>query len=83
MNAYDKEITQMKQEIKLLEKDVADLKNKTSVHEEKINVINKTLDSINDNTTWIKRAIIGAIITAISTGLIGGAIALFYYVIGG
>lgn len=83
MNAYDKDITQMKQEIKLLEKDVADLKNKSSVHEEKINAINKTLDSINDNTTWIKRTITGAIIAAVCTGLIGGAIALFYNVIGG
>ncbi|MCM3324231.1 hemolysin XhlA family protein [Cytobacillus kochii] len=73
----------MKQDIKLLEKDVADLKNKTSVHEEQIKAINKTLDSINDNTTWIKRALIGAIITAVCTGLIGGAIALFYNVIGG
>ncbi|MCA1027565.1 hemolysin XhlA family protein [Cytobacillus kochii] len=27
--------------------------------------INKTLDSINNNTTWIKRALIGAIITAV------------------
>lgn len=83
MNTHDKDITQMKQDIKLLEKDVADLKNKTSVHEEQIKAINKTLDSINDNTTWIKRALIGAIITAVSTGLIGGAIAFFYNVIGG
>lgn len=83
MNTHDKDITQMKQDIKLLEKDVADLKNKTSVHEEQIKAINKTLDSINDNTTWIKRALIGAIITAVCTGLIGGAIALFYNVIGG
>ncbi|MEK4199110.1 hemolysin XhlA family protein [Cytobacillus sp. FSL K6-0265] len=83
VNTHDKDITQMKQDIKLLEKDVADLKNKTSVHEEQIKAINKTLDSINDNTTWIKRALIGAIITAVSTGLIGGAIALFYNVIGG
>lgn len=82
MNTHDKDITQMKQDIKLLEKDVADLKNKTSVHEEQIKAINKTLDSINDNTTWIKRALIGAIITAVCTGLIGGAIALFYNVIG-
>ncbi|MEK5108226.1 hemolysin XhlA family protein [Cytobacillus sp. FSL K6-0129] len=83
MNAQDKEIAEMKQDIKLLEKDVADLKNKTSVHEEQIRAINKSLDSIEGNTTWIKRAIIGAIITAVSTGLIGGAIALFYNVIGG
>ncbi|WP_433958837.1 hemolysin XhlA family protein [Cytobacillus horneckiae] len=83
VNTQDKEIAEMKQDIKLLEKDVADLKNKTSVHDEQIRAINKSLDSIEGNTTWIKRAIIGGIITAVCTGVIGGAIAIFYNVLGG
>lgn len=83
VNAQDKEIAEMKQDIKLLEKDVAELKNKTSIHEEQIKAINKTLDSINDNTTWIKRAVTGSIITAVCTGILGGAIAIFYNVLGG
>ncbi|MGX1446034.1 putative nucleic acid-binding Zn-ribbon protein [Cytobacillus horneckiae] len=83
VNTQDKEIAEMKQDIKLLEKDVADLKNKASVHEEQIKAINKSLDSIEDNTTWIKRAIIGAFIGAVCTGVIGGAITIFYNVLGG
>lgn len=83
VNAQDKEIAEMKQDIKLLEKDVAELKNKTSIHEEQIKAINKTLDSINDNTTWIKRAVTGSIIAAVCTGVLGGAIAIFYNVLGG
>ncbi|QDX95672.1 protein xhlA [Brevibacillus laterosporus] len=73
----------MRSDIKSLEKDVADLKNKTSIHDEQIRAINKTLDSINENTTWIKRTITAAIITAVSTGIIGGAIAIFYNVLKG
>lgn len=83
VNTHDKEIAQMQQDIKLLEKDVAELKNKTNIHEEQIKAINKTLDSINDNTTWIKRTITAAIITAVSTGIIGGAIAIFYNLLNG
>ncbi|MGO0689059.1 hemolysin XhlA family protein, partial [Bacillus paralicheniformis] len=40
--------------------------------------INEKLNKIEENTTWIKRSITGAIITAVSTGIIGGAIAVFY-----
>lgn len=43
--------------------------------------MNEKLNKIDDNTTWIKRTIIGARITAISTGVIGGAIAIFYAVL--
>ncbi|RAP17918.1 hypothetical protein C2W64_04537 [Brevibacillus laterosporus] len=83
MNSFEKEIVEMRSDIKSLEKDVADLKNKTSIHDEQIRAINKTLDSINENTTWIKRTITAAIITAVSTGIIGGAIAIFYNVLKG
>lgn len=83
VNSFEKEIVEMRSDIKSLEKDVADLKNKTSIHDEQIRAINKTLDSINENTTWIKRTITAAIITAVSTGIIGGAIAIFYNVLKG
>ncbi|WP_340977610.1 hemolysin XhlA family protein [Cytobacillus sp. FSL K6-0129] len=83
MNTHDKEITELKGDIKSLENRVNILERKSDLHGEKIDAIDKKLEKIEDNTTWIKRALIGAIITAISTGLIGGAIALFYNVIGG
>jgi predicted RNase H-like nuclease (RuvC/YqgF family) len=78
MNHYEKDIVEMKSDIKILEKEVSDLKTTTTRHDEQITTLNNTLKKIDDNTTWIKRTIIGAIITAISSGVIGGAIAIFY-----
>ncbi len=40
--------------------------------------LNEKLNKIDENTTWIKRTITGAIVTAICTGVIGGAIAIMY-----
>ncbi|NPC93403.1 hemolysin XhlA family protein [Bacillus sp. WMMC1349] len=53
------------------------LERTTERHDQQIISINEKLNKIEENTTWIKRSI-GAIITAISTGVIGGTIALFY-----
>ncbi len=78
MNNYEKDIVEMKSDIKLLEKEVSDLKTTTTRHDEQITTLNNTLKKIDDNTTWIKRTIIGAIFTAITSGVIGGAIAIFY-----
>ncbi len=44
-------------------------------------MLNEKLGKIEDNTTWIKRTIMGGIIRAICTGVIGGAIAIFYTVL--
>jgi len=74
MDPIQREIVEMKGDIKSLEKDVSELKNKTTRHDEQIFAINKNLDGIKDDTRWIKRTITGAFIT----GLIAGAIALFY-----
>lgn len=42
------------------------------LQEREINAIKSTLTKIEDNTTWIKRAIIGAIITAVIVAVVGG-----------
>ncbi|MGQ4666535.1 hemolysin XhlA family protein [Metabacillus halosaccharovorans] len=81
MHAYEKDIVEMKSDIRDLQKDMVELKSKSIRHDEQINSINRALDSIEDNTKWIRRAITGAIITAICTGVIGGAIAIFYEVL--
>lgn len=78
MAQYDKDIIEMKSDIKVLEKEVDSLKEKAIRHDEQISSINRTLDSINDNTKWIKRTITGAIITAVVSGIILGAIGIFY-----
>jgi predicted RNase H-like nuclease (RuvC/YqgF family) len=85
----ENDLIEMKSDIKLLEKELdshkertsiefAGLKEKTIRHDEQISSINKTLETINENTQWIKRKITGAFVTAVITGIISGAIALFY-----
>ncbi|MFP7414379.1 hemolysin XhlA family protein [Priestia filamentosa] len=76
VNSYEKELVEMKNDIKTLEKEVSELKNTTIRHDEQISAINRTLESINENTTWIKRTIMGAIITAVCTGAISGIFVL-------
>jgi chromosome segregation ATPase len=81
MKHLENEIVEMKSNIKVLEKEVDSLKEKAIRHDEQISSINRTLDSINENTMWIKRKITGAFITAVITGVVGGAIAIFYAVL--
>ncbi len=83
MNAYDKEITEMKADIKALEVRVNKLERTSDRHDQQIISMNEKLSKIDENTTWIKRTITAAIITAIITGIIGGAIAIFYNVLRG
>ncbi|MFP7225671.1 hemolysin XhlA family protein [Priestia filamentosa] len=71
VNSYEKELVEMKNDIKTLEKEVSELKNTTIRHDEQISAINRTLESINENTTWIKRTITASIIGALTTGAIG------------
>jgi predicted nucleic acid-binding Zn-ribbon protein len=78
MNQYEKDIVEMKSDIKVLEKEVGGLKDKTTRHDEQITTLNRMLSNIEENTTWIKRKITGAFITAIVTGIVGGFIAIFF-----
>jgi hypothetical protein len=81
MKHLENDIVEMKSCIKVLEKEVDTLKEKSIRHDEQISSINRTLDSINENTMWIKRKITGAFITAVITGVVSGAIAIFYAVL--
>ncbi|NPC91231.1 hemolysin XhlA family protein [Bacillus sp. WMMC1349] len=78
IDVFQKEMTEMKGNHKALEQRVSTLERTTDRHDQQIISINEKLNKIEENTTWIKRSITGAIITAISTGVIGGTIALFY-----
>ncbi len=55
-----------------IESDVADIKTRLAIAETNIKEIYKTLDSINSNTTWILRIIIGAIVGAVLTLIFKG-----------
>lgn len=57
----------IKSEQKTIQRDIRNLESRTLGNEKDIVNINKQLDKISANTTWILRIIIGAI----ATGLIG------------
>ncbi len=82
-NMYDKEIAEIKGDLRDIENRVNNLEKITTRQDQQIISINEKLSKIDENTTWIKRTITAAIITAISTGIIGGAIAIFYNVLRG
>ncbi|AIX06370.1 hemolysin XhlA family protein [Bacillus subtilis] len=81
VNAIQKEMAEFKLEQKSLERRVSSLERSSDRQDQQIMSLNEKLNKIEENTTWIKRTITGAIITAISTGIIGGAIAIFYTVL--
>ncbi len=82
-NMYEKEIAEIKGDLRNVENRVNNLEKVTTRHDQQIISINEKLKKIDDNTTWIKRTITAAIITSIITGIIGGAIAIFYNVLKG
>jgi predicted nucleic acid-binding Zn-ribbon protein len=78
MNQIQHEFTVFKGEQKTLEQRVSALERVSDRQDQQIMTLNEKLNKIEENTTWIKRTITGAIVTAISTGIIGGAIAIMY-----
>ncbi|PAE58390.1 protein xhlA [Bacillus licheniformis] len=71
-------MAEIKADQKTQDQRITTLERTTDRHDQQIISINEKLNKIEENTTWIKRSITGAIITAVSTGIIGGAIAIFY-----
>ncbi|MFI8707616.1 hemolysin XhlA family protein [Bacillus sp. NPDC077411] len=67
INNLKQEIQQIKAEQKDMREDIRHLENRTLGNEKDIININKQLDKISANTTWILRIIIGAIVA----GLLG------------
>jgi archaellum component FlaC len=83
MNEQDKELNKMESRVFNLETRVNNLERTTDKHDQQIFSINEKLNKIDENTTWIKRTITGAIITAMCTGIIGGSIAIIFAVFKG
>lgn len=78
MNIIQKDISELKNSHTTLEQRVNILERGQDKHDQQIISLNNQLNKIEENTTWIKRTITGAIITAVCTGVIGGGIALVY-----
>ncbi|HDR4709721.1 TPA: hemolysin XhlA family protein [Bacillus paranthracis] len=68
------EILQIKSDQKDMQRDIRNLETRTTVNEKDIVNINKLLDKISANTTWILRIIIGAIVAGLLGLLMKGGI---------
>ncbi|PEJ39989.1 hemolysin XhlA family protein [Bacillus pseudomycoides] len=68
------EIQQIKLDEKDMKDDIRNLESRTLGNEKDIVNINKQLDKISANTTWILRIIIGAIVTALIGLLLKGGV---------
>ncbi|PEL17637.1 hemolysin XhlA family protein [Bacillus wiedmannii] len=66
------EIQQIKSDQKDMQRDIRNLETRTTVNEKDIVNINKLLDKISANTTWILRLIVGGLIGAALTFLVKG-----------
>ncbi|UBQ48374.1 hemolysin XhlA family protein [Bacillus velezensis] len=78
VNIFQQDLSDMKGAQKALEQRVSALERVSDRQDQQIMTLNEKLNKIDENTTWIKRTITGAIITAVCTGIIGGAIAILY-----
>ena len=68
------EIQRIKSDQKDMQRDIRNLETRTTVNEKDIVSINKQLEKISVNTTWILRIIIGAIVTALIGLLLKGGV---------
>ncbi|MEK4707085.1 hemolysin XhlA family protein [Bacillus sp. FSL R10-2780] len=68
------EILQIKSDQKNMQDDIRKLETRTIINEKEIININKQLEKISVNTTWILRIIIGAIVTALIGLLLKGGV---------
>jgi len=66
------DVQEIKQEIKEIRLEVKSLEIRTTGNEKDIININKQLDKISANTTWILRLIVGGIVGGILTFLMKG-----------
>ncbi|WP_144495787.1 hemolysin XhlA family protein [Bacillus pumilus] len=78
LNIIQKDISELKNSHTTLEQRVNILERGQDKHDQQIISLNNQLNKIEENTTWIKRTITGAMITAVCTGVIGGVIALAF-----
>ncbi|WP_144533573.1 hemolysin XhlA family protein [Bacillus pumilus] len=78
VNIIQQDMLDIKANQKALEQRVNTLERNQDKHDQQIQSLNNQLNKIEENTTWIKRTITGAMITAVITGVIGGVIALAF-----
>lgn len=67
-------IDSLKAEQKEIMRDIRNLETRTTINEKDISTINKQLEKISLNTTWILRIVIGAVLMAILGLILKGGI---------
>lgn len=72
------ELPQLKAEQADMRQEIENLKVKNLLHDKEISNVNGVLNDIKEDTKWIKRKIIHAIISALSTGVVTACIALVF-----
>ncbi|MDW7617768.1 hemolysin XhlA family protein [Peribacillus simplex] len=60
---FKKEIQQVKIDQKDIQRDIRNMESRITITEKDILTINKQLEKISSNTTWILRLIIGSLLT--------------------
>ncbi|HHL0974512.1 TPA: hemolysin XhlA family protein [Bacillus cereus] len=67
-------IDRLKAEQKEIMRDIRNLETRTTINEKDISTINKQLEKISLNTTWILRIVISAIVMAVMGLVVTGGI---------
>ncbi|MED1407677.1 hemolysin XhlA family protein [Bacillus mycoides] len=65
MEDIKKKIEELTLEQKEIMREIRNLEMRTTINEKDISTINKQLERISPNTTWILRIVIGAVVTGI------------------
>lgn len=83
LTALEKKAEKSEEKHQALEKKVDKHDSRIEWNEREVKGIKSDIKEIRDDTKWLRRTFTAAIITTVSTGVIGGAIALIYSLIGG
>lgn len=68
------EIDRLKAEQKEIMRDIRNLETRTTINEKDILTINKQLEKISTNTTWILRIVLGAMVMAVIRLILKGGL---------
>ncbi|WP_440896229.1 hemolysin XhlA family protein [Amphibacillus sp. Q70] len=78
-NGIQRDVSYLKSTTSKLKDDVANLKVNDKIQDQKIGSLERTLDEIKEDTSWIRRKVTGALITTIVTAVVGGIIGIAIY----
>ncbi|AJG58735.1 MULTISPECIES: hemolysin XhlA family protein [Bacillus] len=67
-------IDRLKAEQKEIMRDIRNLETRTTINEKDISTINKQLEKISTNTTWILRIVLGAMVMAVIRLILKGGL---------